>query len=427
MSDIEIVSASKRYDDGTLAVDDVSLTAPDGSMLVLVGPSGCGKTTLLRMIAGLETITSGSILIAGERINDVRSKDRDVAMIFQNYALYPHLDAYENIAFSLKLRHVPKQEIRQRIEAVAAKLELTELLKKKPGKLSGGQRQRIAMARAIVREPKAFLMDEPLSNLDAKLRVQLRGEIARLHRELGITTVYVTHDQTEAMTLGDNVAVMRLGRVQQLGGPEDIYREPANLFVAGFVGTPPMNFTEATVHGGPQGIELVFGPHRLAVPAERVAGYPELARRVGQTIILGFRPADMQDEAFVHDPTLVSTIEAPVAVREALGSECYLHLDVPVPPVLSDAVRELAADTDDTAVRALEGQAAAHQTSFIARVDGRSLIREGENARIAIDITRLHLFDPASGENLAHPATASGQQVVAQAPARPDAVAADGG
>ncbi len=304
MSRIALESITKRYQDGTTAVRSLDLSIADGELMVLVGPSGCGKTTALRMVAGLEEITEGTILIDGQPVNDMEPRDRDIAMVFQSYALYPHLTVRDNMAFSLKYRKTPKQEIRRRVDEAARILELEELLGRKPRQLSGGQRQRVAMGRAIVRQPRAFLMDEPLSNLDAKLRVQMRAEIARLQRSLGVTTIYVTHDQTEAMTLGSRVAVLRHGVLQQVAAPQELYRRPANLFVAGFIGSPAMNLIEATLErgaddSGPGGPEVIFGAHRLRVPPGVVRQHGALEKYLGRTVVVGIRPENLEDAALV--------------------------------------------------------------------------------------------------------------------------------
>ncbi len=386
MARIELNSVTKEFPDGTTAVSALDLAVGDGELLVLVGPSGCGKTTALRMIAGLEDITSGTISIDGRPVNDVEPRHRDIAMVFQSYALYPHLSVYDNMAFSLKYRRVAKSEIRQRVAEAARILELEPYLQRKPRQLSGGQRQRVAMGRAIVRQPRAFLMDEPLSNLDAKLRVQMRAEIAQLQRSLGTTTIYVTHDQTEAMTLGTRVAVISGGVLQQIAAPQELYRRPANLFVAGFIGSPPMNLIDARLerggaHGGPV---VVFGPHRLEIPAEVVHGHPALEQHLGADIVLAIRPEHLRDAALAPDSDGASVIELPIRLREELGSEVHLHAAIGTAAHVSDGAG------DD--VRSL--------ATIVARTDPRTQIAEGQTAAIAVDAAELQFFDPATGQSL---------------------------
>jgi multiple sugar transport system ATP-binding protein len=387
---------TKIFRDGTKAVDHASLTIPDGQLVVLVGPSGCGKTTMLRMIAGLERITSGTLSIDGIVMNDVAPKDRDIAMIFQNYALYPHMSVYDNIGFGLKLRRERRRTIDERVRRVAKTLGLAELLEKKPKQLSGGQRQRVAMGRAIVREPQVFLMDEPLSNLDAKLRVQMRAEIARLQKELRITTIYVTHDQTEAMTLGDVVVVMRHGVIQQVDRPQLLYRRPQNLFVAGFIGSPAMNLVEAKVNVESDGPIVTFGGCRLAVPSEIWEARSALRAYAGRSVLLGIRPEHIGDGS----PSLpaVGRLSATVDLREDMGAETFVHFTVDAPPVLTEDIRELAVDTDATALNALEELAAERRCEFIARLGAESPVREGERFEAVIDTRHLHFFDTETGE-----------------------------
>src|SRR5213078_517047 len=328
MAEIRLEQLTKIYPDGTKAVDALDLEIADGELVVLVGPSGCGKTSALRMVAGLEDITDGRVLIGGRVVNRVPPKDRDIAMIFQNYALYPHMTAAGNMGFALKMRKAPKQQVRQRVEATARVLGLVDTLKKRPRTLSGGQRQRVAMGRAIVREPQAFLMDEPLSNLDAKLRVEMRAEIARLQRDLGVTTIYVTHDQTEAMTLGDRVAVMRDGVLQQLAPPQKLYDEPANLLVAEFIGSPAMNLVGADIARSGGALYATFGEHRLRVGDSVVASRPALRRFEGERIILGIRPEDLEDAALERDVPDERRFSAVVDIREDMGSEVFVHFGV---------------------------------------------------------------------------------------------------
>jgi multiple sugar transport system ATP-binding protein len=383
MAAIEMNRIVKQYGDGFAAVNDVSIDVADGEFMILVGPSGCGKSTLLRMIVGLEDITSGDMIIGGERVNDQAPRERNLAMVFQNYALYPHLTVYENIAFPLRLAKAPDSEVDSKVRAASQTLELDEHLERKPGNLSGGQRQRVAMGRAIVRDAQAFLFDEPLSNLDAKLRGQMRTEIARLQKRLGITTVYVTHDQTEAMTLGDRVAVLRRGIMEQLATPRELYDQPANLFVAGFIGSPPMNFLPATVRG--DSVELPFGT--VSIPrakAEKVAGKGLL--------IAGIRPENFEDAA-VMDPGKMSegsTFRATVDVTEWLGSEAFAYIPFEAPPEVQAQLQQLEKDLDGEALR----------TQLVISLDSSSRIGSGDQAEIYVDASKMHLFDPASGENL---------------------------
>jgi multiple sugar transport system ATP-binding protein len=400
MAAITFDQVSKVYPDGTQAVSSVDLEIPDGSFMVLVGPSGCGKTTLLRMLAGLEGISAGTISVGGRVVNNVAPKERDIAMVFQNYALYPHMTVFDNMAFALKLRHLPKPSVRERVNGTAEVLDLSPQLRKKPGMLSGGQRQRVAMGRAIVREPQAFLMDEPLSNLDAKLRVQMRAEIARIQRDLGVTTVYVTHDQIEAMTLGDRVAVLRGGVLQQVDSPQELFEQPRNLFVAGFIGSPAMNLVEAVLERSDGSAAVTFGSHRLAVPVDVFRLRPSLARYVGRTVVLGIRPDDFEDATLAHDAPGDARLLVEVDLRETLGREAYLHFAIDAPPVLTEDVRELAADTDQAAVEALEREASARVTRFVALVSAKAPATEGERAELAVDTSLLHFFDRETGDSI---------------------------
>jgi multiple sugar transport system ATP-binding protein len=401
---IELDGITKEYPDGTTAVRALDLSIADGELMVLVGPSGCGKTTALRMVAGLEEVTAGTISIDGEPVNDTEPRDRDIAMVFQSYALYPHLSVFDNMAFSLKYRGgIPKAEIQRRVQEAARVLELEPLLARRPRQLSGGQRQRVAMGRAIVRQPRAFLMDEPLSNLDAKLRVQMRAEIARLQRSLGVTTIYVTHDQTEAMTLGSRVAVLQHGELQQVASPQELYLHPANMFVASFIGSPAMNLIEATVERGDGGPHACFGPHRLPIAGPALAGHPALERYLGRKVVLGIRPEHLEDAALVHDPSEGSVIEVSVELREELGSEVDLHCGVGVAPLHPSAAgeedpaaaAELPADVPQPA-----GTPSAVAATIVARMNPRTGLREGERARVHVDLTALHFFDPADGTSL---------------------------
>ena len=390
MAEITLEQVSKVYPDGTQAVSDLNLEVADGEFVVLVGPSGCGKTTALRMVAGLEDITGGEVRISDRVVNRLPPKDRDIAMVFQNYALYPHMSAYDNIAFGLKMRGLKRAEINRRVTDASRVLGLDEVLKKKPRTLSGGQRQRVAMGRAIVREPQAFLMDEPLSNLDAKLRVEMRAEITRIQRELKTTTMYVTHDQTEAMTLGDRVAVMNRGVLQQLASPQELYNRPTNLFVAEFIGSPAMNIVEAGVARVNGAVEVTFGEQRLRVPAGRQG----LAAFEGRRVVLGIRPEDIEDAALVDSAPEGSRLSAVVDIREDMGSEVFAHFGVDAPPVLLEDVQ---AALGAEAVDATRARSAESGQRFVARLDRVTHAREGERIELAVDTSRLHFFDPESG------------------------------
>ena len=397
MAEVVLDDVAKVYPDGTQAVSDLDLRIDDGEFMVFVGPSGCGKTTALRMVAGLEDITSGTIAIGDRVVNDVPSKDRDVAMVFQNYALYPHLKVYDNMAFGLQLRKIDKSEIDRRVRDAAKVLGLEELLDRKPKNLSGGQRQRVAMGRAIVREPRAFLMDEPLSNLDAKLRVQMRAEIARLQDDLGVTTIYVTHDQTEAMTMGDRVAVIKQGRLQQVDIPQVLYDEPVNLFVAGFIGSPAMNMIEATLDRDDQGWGVSFAGIRLALDDETVSHRAALARFEGRQVIVGIRPEDMEDAAIHDDARPDRVLTARVDLREALGSEVLIHFTVDAPPVLTEDTRELARDAG---VGELESERHEGRSPFVARLSPRTEAQERQDMQLVVDTSRMHFFDPETGSGI---------------------------
>lgn len=390
MAEIVLDHVNKSYPDGHTAVRDLNLTIADGEFLILVGPSGCGKTTTLNMIAGLEDISSGELRIAGERVNEKAPKDRDIAMVFQSYALYPHMTVRQNIAFPLTLAKMRKADIAQKVSDTAKILDLTNLLDRKPSQLSGGQRQRVAMGRAIVRHPKAFLMDEPLSNLDAKLRVQMRGEIAQLQRRLGTTTVYVTHDQTEAMTLGDRVVVMYGGIAQQIGTPEELYERPANLFVAGFIGSPAMNFFPARLTA--IGLTLPFGEVTLAPEVQGViAAHPK-----PENVIVGVRPEHIQDAALIdaYQRIRALTFQVKVNLVESLGADKYLYFTTESPAVHSVQLDELAE---------VEGESALHENQFVARVPAESKVAIGQSVELAFDTARLAVFDADSGANLTIP------------------------
>ena len=387
MAAIEMKNIVKQYGDGFPAVNDVSIDVEDGELMILVGPSGCGKSTLLRMIVGLEDITSGDMLIGGDRVNDLAPRDRNLSMVFQNYALYPHLSVFENIAFPLRLsKKFSDDEIKSKVHDAAETLELTEHLDRKPSNLSGGQRQRVAMGRAIVRDARAFLFDEPLSNLDAKLRGQMRTEISRIQRRLGVTTVYVTHDQTEAMTLGDRVAVLRKGLLQQLATPRELYEQPVNLFVAGFIGSPPMNLLPAKVKGNQ--VELPFVTVDI--------GY-ELAEKVADTdlLIAGIRPEYFEDASLVEPGKRGrgSTFRATVDVIEWLGSEQFAYVPFQAPSELVEPLQRLAAELDREAPR----------TQLVASIDPASRVAPGDRARLWFDPANVHLFDAESGERLVPP------------------------
>jgi multiple sugar transport system ATP-binding protein len=390
MAEIVLEGITKRFPDGFEAVKDMSLDVEDGEFMILVGPSGCGKSTALRMIAGLEDITDGQLKIGDDIVNEMAPKDRDIAMVFQNYALYPHMTVRDNMAFPLKLAKAPKEEIDRKVTEAAQILDLTQHLDRRPANLSGGQRQRVAMGRAIVRDPRAFLMDEPLSNLDAKLRVQMRTEVSRIQSRLGTTTVYVTHDQTEAMTLGDRVAVMRSGVLQQVGSPGELYAEPLNLFVAGFIGSPAMNFMPGKLRG--EMVQVPLGD--LRVPAE-------VRERIGSTdgerpVIVGIRPESFEDASFVSSEARErgTTIRAKIDLVESLGAEQYAYFEVEGMDVQSEELSELAADAGvDEVPGSGEGQ-------VVARLDSASELRRGEDAELWLDSTKLHLFDPESGRSL---------------------------
>jgi multiple sugar transport system ATP-binding protein len=396
MGQIVLDHVTKIYPGGVKGIDDLSLDIADGEFMVLVGPSGCGKSTALRSIAGLEDITSGTISIGAQVVNDLPPKDRDIAMVFQNYALYPHMTVEQNLAFGLQQRKTPKDQIRQRVGEVAGLLGLDDYLKRKPAALSGGQRQRVAMGRAIVREPKAFLMDEPLSNLDAKLRVSMRASLSELHERLGVTTVYVTHDQVEAMTLGQRVCVMRDGRLQQADSPQALFNAPVNLFVAGFMGSPAMNFADARLVRD-DGPAVVFAGFRLPVPEALLTARPALAEYVDRELILGIRPSDFED-AELADVTW-PRMAARADVTEALGSELHVLFRIDAPPVRHSALGDAAINDDEEGALPL----AAGRSLWTARVAARSRIAPGQPVELALDTSNLQFFDADSGLAIGHP------------------------
>ena len=401
MAEILLESLGKIYPDGTRAVGDVNLTIGDGEFLVLVGPSGCGKSTVLRMIAGLEEISEGSIHIGDVLVNDVPAKDRDIATVFQNYALYPHMSVYDNMVFGLKLRKMDKVEIRRRVEEAASVLEISEFLARKPKALSGGQRQRVAMGLAIVREPKAFLMDEPLSNLDAKLRVQMRTELGRLHARLKTTTVYVTHDQVEAMTMGHRVAVLkavtakRPDNLQQVAPPSELFYNPANLFVAGFIGSPAMNMVTGHLEGSGGEVFAVFGPHRLRVDPKALDRHPGLEGFMGRDLVIGIRPGDFEDHRIAGEQP-ERTMAVKVDVTEVMGSETFVHYMVPVPPVVTPEIEELLADTGS------DPSTLGTETKFSSRVSSDVAVPAGSAARLVVDTAKFHFFDLDTGKRIGY-------------------------
>jgi multiple sugar transport system ATP-binding protein len=395
MAEIAFDGVAKVYDDGTRAVEDFDLEIADGEFMVLVGPSGCGKTTALRMLAGLEEISEGEIRIADRVVNDLTPRERDIAMVFQSYALYPHLSVYDNIAFSLKLHKVPKAEIDKRVRDAARIVDIDPNHKRKPNALTGGQRQRVARGRAIVRQPSAFLMDEPLSNLDAKLRVQMRAEISELQRELGVTTIYVTHDQVEAMTMGDRVAVMRKGELQQAAEPQELYDHPVNLFVAGFIGSPAMNMLEATLQGDNGALKVVTGSQEIQLGPETLSQRPALRGYEGRKIVLGIRPEDLEDHELAGETAHGGTLDGKVTLREALGAEIMVHFSVDAPPAFTADVKELAEDVGE-ADRA-EAHAKTSSAVMVGRFGARSRVRPGEAVDVAVDTRQLHFFDVETG------------------------------
>jgi multiple sugar transport system ATP-binding protein len=404
MASITLEEIGKIYPDGTRAVGQVNIDIRDGEFLVLVGPSGCGKSTVLRMIAGLEDITEGKMSIGDKVVNDIPPKDRDIAMVFQNYALYPHMSVYDNMAFGLKLRKMPKDEISRRVNDAAETLEITDLLGRKPKALSGGQRQRVAMGRAIVREPSAFLMDEPLSNLDAKLRVQMRSELSRLHLRLGTTTVYVTHDQIEAMTLGHRVAVMRPVsakrpyNLQQVASPTELFNNPVNLFVAGFIGSPAMNMVYGELSKDGEAMKVAFGGKTLTVDQSTIDAHPGIEGYVGKKVVVGIRPGAFEN-AQALDPAPERTIEVVTDVNENLGSESYLHFFIDSAPVLTPDIEELLADSG------LDPDSLGDRTKFTARTTADVIVPDGATINLVVDTSKLHFFDILTSDKIGVSAT----------------------
>jgi multiple sugar transport system ATP-binding protein len=391
MAEIEYDSVAKVYADGTRAVNDLNLEIEDGELMVLVGPSGCGKTTALRMLAGLEEISDGEIRIGDRIVNDLTPKDRDIAMVFQSYALYPHMTVEQNLAFGLKLRKLPKREVKERVQRAAKVLQIEEFLKRKPRALSGGQRQRVAMGRAIVREPQAYLMDEPLSNLDAKLRVQMRAEIHQLQRRLGVTTIYVTHDQVEAMTMGDRVAVMNAGHLLQVDAPQVLYDKPVNEFVAGFIGSPSINLVEAQLEQANGGLAVEFGGHRLTVDEQAARNRSGLKDYVGRTVMLGIRPEDFEDASLEPDTPPDRRVQVTADLTEPLGSEVLVYFGTEATKVVSSAA---AADAGEDAEVQLGGDEDGEpSTHLVARVSPRTRIAVGKEIELAVDTSRLYFFD----------------------------------
>jgi len=392
MAEIAYDSVAKVYADGTRAVHEFNLDIGDGELMVLVGPSGCGKTTALRMLAGLEEISEGEIKIGERIVNDLTPKDRDIAMVFQSYALYPHMTVEQNLAFGLKLRKLPKKEVSERVNRAAKILQIEEFLKRKPRALSGGQRQRVAMGRAIVREPQAYLMDEPLSNLDAKLRVQMRAEIHQLQRRLGVTTIYVTHDQVEAMTMGDRVAVMNAGHLLQVETPQVLYDQPVNEFVAGFIGSPSINLVEAELEQANGGLVVEFGGNRLAVDDTAVRNRSGLKEYIGRTVMLGIRPEDFEDASLEPDTPPDRRLKATVDLTEPLGAEVLVYFGTEATRVVSSAV---AADAgEDAEVQLGSDEEGKPTTHLVARVSPRTRVAVGQEIELAVDTSRLYFFDP---------------------------------
>jgi len=402
VAEITLESLTKVYPDGTRAVTDLDLEVPSGEFVVFVGPSGCGKTTALRMIAGLETISAGQVVLDGQVINDLPPKDRDIAMVFQNYALYPHMNAAKNMGFPLKMRGLAQREIDVRVSEAARVLGLTDTLHKKPRTLSGGQRQRVAMGRAIVRNPQAFLMDEPLSNLDAKLRVEMRAEISRIQRDLGVTTIYVTHDQTEALTMGDRVAVMRNGVLQQVAVPKELYARPRNLFVAEFIGSPAMNLVTAGLERDDGQLSVAFGSHRLRLDPATLARHPGLSRYEGKNVVLGIRPEDIEDAAVLGESDPERALSVVCDIREDMGSEVVVRFNVDADPAATREVVEALAveDVEDEEARLAAEWARGAGVVFVARLERTTEARERQPLTVQVDVTQLHFFDPETGARI---------------------------
>ena len=402
MAAITLESLTKVYPDGTRAVTDLDLEVGSGEFVVFVGPSGCGKTTALRMIAGLETISSGQVVLDGQVINDLPPKDRDIAMVFQNYALYPHMNAAKNMGFPLKMRGLAQREIDVRVSEAARVLGLTDTLHKKPRTLSGGQRQRVAMGRAIVRNPQAFLMDEPLSNLDAKLRVEMRAEISRIQRDLGVTTIYVTHDQTEALTMGDRVAVMRNGVLQQVAVPKELYARPRNLFVAEFIGSPAMNLVTANLERSDGRLSVAFGSHRLRLDPATLERRPGLSAYEGKNVVLGIRPEDIEDAAVLGESDPERVLPVVCDIREDMGSEVVVRFNVDADPAATREVVEALAveDVEDEEARLAAARARGAGVVFVARLERTTEARERQPLAVQVDVTQLHFFDPGTGARI---------------------------
>ena len=407
MAEVEFNEVDKIYDNGVQAVFDLSVRIQDGEFLVLVGPSGCGKTTALRMVAGLEEISDGTVSIGGRVVNDLTPKERDIAMVFQNYALYPHLSVAENIAFGLRLRKTPKHVVDERVTWAARLLGLTQYLDRRPKELSGGQRQRVAMGRAIVRQPQVFLMDEPLSNLDAKLRVQMRAEVSRIQHELGATTIYVTHDQVEAMTMGDHVAVMRRGELQQMDTPQRLYSDPGNLFVASFIGSPSMNIVEGEIERRNGGLIARIVDQELPIPPAVLSSRPALESYAGRTVAIGIRPEQLEDASVVRGGPEGARLRGRVLVTEALGSELLAHVELPGKPVVTDEVLEGAVELEDAMIDDLTQQAQEQHTTVVGRFDAGSEVRPDHIVDMAVDTSKLQFFDLETGLAIRDSATAS--------------------
>jgi multiple sugar transport system ATP-binding protein len=399
MAQVAFDRVSKIYPDGTRAVNEMVLDIRDGEFMVLVGPSGCGKTTALRMVAGLEDISEGVLRIGERVVNHVPSRDRDIAMVFQSYALYPHLSVYENIAFGLRLKKMPKEEIDKRVQQAAKLLGLEDFLKRKPRALSGGQRQRVAMGRAIVREPQAFLMDEPLSNLDAKLRVQMRAEIAKLQSDLGVTTIYVTHDQVEAMTMGDRVAVMRKGELQQVDDPQTLYDHPVNLFVGGFIGSPAMNMLDATIERSNGDLKANIGSQAITLGQETLSQRPGLQDYVGKPVIIGIRPEDLEDASLETGAPPDRILKGRLELKEALGSEIMAHFAIKAAHAETDEMRELAQDAGAPETTPQIG-ISDDEAVIVGRFNARSRVQAGDEISAVVETRALHFFDPSTGNGI---------------------------